>query len=562
MRRPTVTGTTALPPSLAPWAPALSALDVDIAVALGPLVRQLDQLVARHDPGLGAHGPLDGYAGLARRGAPDRMLISEWALADEVPSEFLRRATAGELLYLDPAYQQDQLRGTVAVLVDCGPDQLGAGRLVQLAALIVLHRRANARGADMVLGVIGDEPGAWRNGDLRRLLPGWLRSRRIAEPAEVHVDEWAASLQSGDEMWLLGGSPLARRLPGRHRMLSSRECAWNGAGAAAVEVLLDGARVELTLPRHDLAVRALRGAGFRREPLVIEAAGHSLGPPVFSSAEPRLLARGRDTTELMVAAVPETAGQASRPRWHQFAGEVVAATCFAGRRLVALIRFDGQLRVQVVGKRLGALADIDLPVDALGVDINTVLAEVAERPAPLVFAAGYLLCQLAGTWWRISPDNEAQPVSLLAIGPGSHPDQPRLVYPGRQAVGPYGGRRLPGDALVVLGSGDSLAWSTPGEREWTLEPDNITVAVEDSARVLGLAHLGSGTALVTVSPAGLLVRLVGPDIQATLTHWSGGTHLPALHPTRPWLAVRRDDGRIEIGDLSTNASLLTIRADQ
>lgn len=556
-----MTGTT-LPPSLAPWAPALAALDVDLAVALGPLVRQLDQLVTRNDPGLGAHGPLDGYAGLARRGVPDRMLISEWALAEAVPTEFLRRATAGELLYLDPAYQQDQLRGTVAVLVDCGPDQLGAGRLVQLAALIVLHRRAIARGADLVLGVIGDEPGAWRKGDLRQLLPGWLRGRRFAEPDAPQVDEWADSLQSGDEMWLLTGSSLAGRLAGRRRMLSSRECAWTGDGAAAVEVLLDGVRAELALPRHDLAVRALRGAGFRREPRLIDSGGAVLGPPVFPSAQPRLLARGRDAAELMVVTMSVTGEQRGRPRWHQMAGDVIAATFFPGRRLVALILVDGNLRVQVIGKRLGSVNEIDLPIDAVGVDVDTVLANVAERPAPLYFASGDLLCELAGTWWRISPENEARPESIAAIGPGTHPDQPWLVYPGNQPRWVRTTPQIPEDAVVVAGDRHTLAWSTPCNPTWTLEPDRVTVTVEAGARVLGVAHLGNSTVLVTVSAAGLLVRLEGRDIQQTLTRWSGGTHTPALHPVYPWLAVRRDDGSIEVGDLATGESLFTIRPDQ
>jgi hypothetical protein len=69
------------------------------------------------------------------------MVIGEWLLADELPDEFLRRAAAGELLYLGTAHRHDPPHGVVRVLVDTGPDQLGAGRLVQLAALIVVHRR-------------------------------------------------------------------------------------------------------------------------------------------------------------------------------------------------------------------------------------------------------------------------------------------------------------------------------------------------------------------------------------------------------------------------------------
>lgn len=147
-----------LPPALQPWAEPLSALDAELAVALGPLIRQLDQLLTRQDTAAGTHGPLDGYDGITRQGSPTRMLMSEWALADTVPDEFLRRAVNAELLYLEPAYQQDRDRGSVAVLLDTGPDQLGAARLVQLATLIVLLRRTTARGQDLSLGILTSPP--------------------------------------------------------------------------------------------------------------------------------------------------------------------------------------------------------------------------------------------------------------------------------------------------------------------------------------------------------------------------------------------------------------------
>jgi len=36
-----------LPPALQPWAEPLAALETELAIALGPLVRQLDQLITR-----------------------------------------------------------------------------------------------------------------------------------------------------------------------------------------------------------------------------------------------------------------------------------------------------------------------------------------------------------------------------------------------------------------------------------------------------------------------------------------------------------------------------------
>jgi hypothetical protein len=252
-----------LPAALQPWSEPLSALDAELAIALGPLIRQLDQLVTRQDPGPGPHGPLDGYDGITRQGSPARLLASEWALAEAVPAEFLRRAASAELLYLNPAYQQDRQRAGIAVLIDTGPDQIGAARLVQLAGLIVLLRRSSARGHQLSLGILGDEPGRWRSGEPETLLRGWLGARRAADPDPEAIDRWAAEADDPDEVWLLGGPRLAATLPGRRRMLVTRECAWDQDGATAAEVRLDGDRIELALPRHHLAIRALRGAGFR-----------------------------------------------------------------------------------------------------------------------------------------------------------------------------------------------------------------------------------------------------------------------------------------------------------
>ncbi|WP_200948341.1 hypothetical protein, partial [Kitasatospora sp. Root107] len=136
--------TSRLPAALAPWATALSAISPELAVALGPLLRRLDALVGEREPVADVHGDPDGLGGLSRSGRPDQLLPSEWLLADEYPEEFLRRLVDGELLHLAPEFNKPTVRGRMVALVDAGPTQAGAGRLVQLAALLVLHRRAAA----------------------------------------------------------------------------------------------------------------------------------------------------------------------------------------------------------------------------------------------------------------------------------------------------------------------------------------------------------------------------------------------------------------------------------
>src|SRR5688500_7739745 len=95
---------TQLPPGLEPWGEALGALQPEFVSGLLPMLHGVDDLIHRRDAGQGDSGPLDGYAGIANRGTPERILISEWLLADEAPMEFLRRASEHELMYLAPAH--------------------------------------------------------------------------------------------------------------------------------------------------------------------------------------------------------------------------------------------------------------------------------------------------------------------------------------------------------------------------------------------------------------------------------------------------------------------------
>jgi hypothetical protein len=471
-----------LPAAPAPWAEALSVLEPRLAVALGPLVRQLDQLVTRRDSGTGTHGQLDGYGGLTRRGTPSQMLVSELALAQEVPWEFLRRAATAELLYLAPSYIEDQVRGRVCVLVDCGPDQLGAGRLVQLAALVVMHRRAVRRGSELMLGVLGDEPGNWRTGDIKLVLRTWLTSRRTEAPDGRDLDAWVSPLDSKDETWVLAGRRLGAQLPGRRKTITSAECAWGPAGATAVEVVLDGDRVELALPHGEIGVHALRGAAFRvRAPALVDAG--KLRFPAFPSAAPWLVGRGRDAAELVAVRVPHDGQQAGSPRRHRFAGPLFTAS-FIGRRLVALVLVGDELRVEVRGKHLGHVDGLAVAPSAVDLDIQAIEAAGGGALPCLVYDRGDLVTNVSGTWWRLAPGQDPRQESeIVAVLPDVRPDVPRIARTGLGPAHPLG---LPGDRPeIVLGPG-------------------------------------------------------------------------RLHPLRPWIAVQRDDKRVEVADFETNTLLLTV----
>jgi hypothetical protein len=540
-----------LPAPLAPWTSELSVLDPKFAASLGPLLRVLDDLTARHDHDPADSGILDGYSGITLRGMPERILASEWALADEFPMEFLRRASGGELLYTAPAYQAERKRGRVAVLVDAGPDQLGAGRLVQLAALVVLHRRATGRGGDLMVGTLGDSPGNWSEGDVRRVLRNWLTARRRHDPEPAEVDAWSEGLAAADEMWLLTGPRLARRLPGRANMLVSAEAKWDADGATAVRITLDEITRELPLPDRRLSVKALRGAAFHEE-RVVGAPAVGMRFPTFASADPRLLARGDDPDELVSIHVPSKPRQPTKLRRYRFPGPVLAAS-YLGGRLVGLVAHGGELRAHVIGKNLGRVDRLAKPLHTLKIDIDQAL----DGLQPVYFKNGDLVSRLGDNWWTLTPDTEpCRPAEIVMMAAGGKVDEPRSVV--RLAAGlKVDGRWLdaPRDAHLVLGGG-LTAWSED-EVTWTVGGSEITVG--KGARVLGVQRLNDVPTLITVSRAGLIVRAVSANRTQTLSKWSGA-EAPFLHPVRPWIAVRRSPLAIDVGDLESGETLLQVRS--
>ncbi|GIH22265.1 hypothetical protein Aph01nite_05750 [Acrocarpospora phusangensis] len=530
-----------LPAALAPWSDSLAFLAPDLAVALGPLVRGIDHLVSGHDrPGV-EQGSTDGFEGLSRRGHPELMLVSEWLLADEAPVEFLRRAAQRELLHLAPAVRRPRRRGRVAVLADTGPGQAGAGRLVQLASMLVLHRRAAALGTDLAVGVLGQEPGSWRTGDLSALLRDWLRARRTTEPDADDVSAWT---DADDDVWVLTGPRLAARLTGRRQVISSRESQWGAEGVTHVRVAFRDSSAELALPTGPVAVRALRGQGLTRAATPEEPAA-TFRFPFFPSSSRRILARGGAADELVSIYVPPSRGASVRkPVLHRLTGPVLAASVL-GRRLIAMIVRDGTIRIEVIGSSLGNVADLRVPVETLALDPDAICS---AGLLPLYYLGGDVICPSGGDWWRLTTDGTALKTNYLALTPrsGSQFDQPQFIT-----------RPADPKAEIILGDGGH-ARSTDGSRWQTFDPHGTesTVTVEPNSKVLRLMFDGMGPTLVTCSKAGVLVRLVRPWETRVLTTWSGLPTTPIVHPTLPLIAGVDANGGLLAGHLFTGDIML------
>jgi hypothetical protein len=278
-----------LPPLLQPWADWLALFPADLGAAVGQLLLRLNPLLTplkRH----AARVAVDpaGVGDIVLRGSYDRLLISEWAYADAVPEEFMRRAANGELLFSGPEPANSEEALCSVALFDAGPFQLGEPRLAHLAMFILLARRAAAAGAEFKWGIL-QRPGILHVIQGREALQQLLAARGHATADADMVGAWTAELGEGvADCWLVGDarSPCPPQV--RSRVAIRRSLL-----AAQLDVTLAQRRgtstVALQLPDSADGVRLLRkpfetaaAAGIRQPGA---AGAHSLKQaPLFGTA--------------------------------------------------------------------------------------------------------------------------------------------------------------------------------------------------------------------------------------------------------------------------------------
>lgn len=253
----------ALPHGLAAWAPQLAPLSIDLALAIAPWLGRLALAVGPMSaPVARRSGDPDGYLGIARRGAYERMLITEWGLADVVPDEFLRRAAMGEQLFFELARREPRGALRSIAIVSAGPSQIGAPRLAHLAALIVLARRAAAGGAGFSWGVLEDDAHELRDGLDEAAIRRLLAARTAAVAAPEAFAAWQAALPGTErEIWFVGDgehASAARRAGAA--CLVVEDPLEPGRRAIDVAVQRRGAAIglRLELPPPDVCARLLR----------------------------------------------------------------------------------------------------------------------------------------------------------------------------------------------------------------------------------------------------------------------------------------------------------------
>lgn len=257
--RPTLAAPpSSLPPLLQPWSAWLVLFPDDLAATLGQLLLRLQPLVGplrRHAARM-AVDPA-GVGDIVLRGSYDRLLMSEWALADSVPDEFLRRAANGELLFTgpEPANSDTSLRSVA--LFDAGPAQLGEARLAHLALFILLARRAEVAGAEFRWGIL-QEPGVLHDLQGAHGVRKLLDARTYAVLDDAGLAAWEAVLGKDTlDCWLVG-DPLAPCPAQAHARVLVRRSWFDHQLDVDLVQRRRTSSVALPLPRPEDSVRLLR----------------------------------------------------------------------------------------------------------------------------------------------------------------------------------------------------------------------------------------------------------------------------------------------------------------
>lgn len=251
-----------LPQSLRPWRDWLQWFSPDQLPLLADLFARLNPLLGplRGMQQGGVPEP-DGLGDLHRRGPYERLLASEWLLADELPDEFLRRAVVGEHLFLAPQYRTHQANRVIVVLFDTGPLQLGGPRLVHLALLILLARRASEAGAELRWGSLQNSPQLHEFKEVAHLKQ-LLDASTYQTVSDEHCHNWRTWLSEQNydsgERWFVGQRlPATDALSCTHRVQIQRSL----DGRSLMVALQDAGIRQVALPNPDerLALQLIKG---------------------------------------------------------------------------------------------------------------------------------------------------------------------------------------------------------------------------------------------------------------------------------------------------------------
>jgi hypothetical protein len=356
------------PRALTPWAEYLNIFPREVSLALGSMVQRIALAIGSMRSHSQNHsGDIDGFDGINRRGSYEKLVASEWLLADELPDEFARRAVMGEHLFLELARREPSASRVSLAIFDAGPNQLGGPRIAHLAALIALARRAEAAGARFGWGIAQQTDKPIFPGVSTTEVMHLLGARDSGETSAEDIDAWRARVADWrelDDFWLIGGSRLARFAS--HRGLS-RVCVEdlfdpdsNRLRLTVQRVSQAPRQIELELPDERACSRLLRDPFEEAVPAPLGIKS-SLAPAsnlIFSSNSASVFARSANGGVIAFPVPNSPRAKVGKPKFYRPRdGRTVAAVGRLGKAQVLITAHNNLLNFEYVNKRSAAISE-------------------------------------------------------------------------------------------------------------------------------------------------------------------------------------------------------------
>lgn len=531
------------PAGLAGWEALIATTDLDFVTAIAPwLPRLRAALGTLKSPLTEGDGAPDGLDGLSRRGPYERLLMTEWLLAEEAPDEFLRRAISGEHAFLALARKTPRAERRVVALLDAGPDQLGTPRVAQLVILHALWRRALEGGARLEWGTVQRPCDPLTEGIGSAAHAVFRAAAHPDVPTEQHLAYWRVRLEDPAELWLIGGQGLGRFAKGSDAQITLAEPLFEAGLSVQIQQASGIRRIAL----QAVPVAQLKAA--LRRPAPVRA-------PTASS-HPQRMTHQRSTTELLPIqphlrynptgqrlfalttrgdllgfhAPNSRFGKAGRTTWIRRAEGLLLAGLAQPRRRYDTLELlpNGNLAVQTHD---GGRAEVEIHA--------SYPVSLPNGPALLTRLPSRRLLFVDAENVQYLVDAAKRSFSMPAQGGLYHPDiqRGRLWYFSGNAapvlVGPTGSEdklnahiaSAPGpDESPLIGFGGPIAeWgplaiaTQPSPSRWTIYTGSRTVHIECGAEVIGVigdrtSHTAEPGLLTRISPTQLgFVRAAGPE---------------------------------------------------
>ncbi|WP_237067431.1 hypothetical protein [Microbulbifer guangxiensis] len=267
-----------LPKPISSWVEIISCFPEDVSGLIISLVDRLSHLVnsVPVDEAEGIIEP-DGLDGVGRLVQYERLILSEWVLQEEIPEEFIRRAVSAEHLFNELKRHENKENRHCYALFDCGPDQLGKPRLVQLAIIILLARRAEKNNAHFFWGVLQDDKRKLFEGVTREGILYWLGQRSIDFPCHSSIAGWFdIFLKQGGELispsagvnddrhgrlkdfWLVSQSDFKIPTDNARKVFIEESKSERNKITVEVKSSNSSRKISLNLPQEDVNVKIIR----------------------------------------------------------------------------------------------------------------------------------------------------------------------------------------------------------------------------------------------------------------------------------------------------------------